>query len=170
MARALEQSVVTACVICSPGACFMRDGTILTALFVLLFSSTARAQEEKGTRYGIALDLKSFPQSTAKEALASVIKAIDDKKVAYLVAQLADPAFVDDRVKRLYGGKFDEQIHDTQRRLDPSTVKQLKRFLKEGKWTITATSAAVQLDEIKDRCVRLVRKDGRWYMEHRFAP
>jgi hypothetical protein len=118
----------------------------------------------------MALDLKSYPQSTAKETLASVIKAIDDKKVAYLVAQLADPAFVDDRVKRIYGGKFEEQVHDTQGRLDPSTVKQLKRFLKEGKWTITPTSAVVQLDDVKDRCVRLVRKDGRWYLEHRFAP
>jgi hypothetical protein len=148
----------------------MHEGTILATLCALLFASLAQAQEGKETRYGIALDAKNYPQSTAKEALASVIKAIDDKKIAYLVAQLADPAFVDERVKRLYGGKFDEQVHDTQGRLDPSTVKQLKRFLKEGKWTITTTSAVVQFDEIKDRCVRLVRKDGRWYLEHRFAP
>jgi hypothetical protein len=148
----------------------MRAGVVLAGLYVFFLASTALAGEGKDTRYGIALDVKSYPQSTAKEALTSVIKAIDDKKIAYLVAQLADPAFVDDRVKRLYGGKFEEQVQDTQGRLDPSTVKQLKRFLKEGKWTITSTSAVVQIDEIKDRCVRLVRKDSRWYMEHRFAP
>jgi hypothetical protein len=143
---------------------------VFAGLCVFFCASLVRAQEAKGSRYGIALDVKSYPQSTAKEALASVIKAIDEKKIAYLVAQLADPAFVDDRVKRLYGGKFEEQVQDTQRRLDPSTVKQLKRILKEGKWTTTSTSAVVQADEVKDRCVRLVKKDGRWYMEHRFAP
>jgi hypothetical protein len=148
----------------------MRSGFVFAGFCVLFFVAMVPAQEGKSSRYGIALDVKSYPQSTAKEALASVIKAIDDKKIAYLTAQLADPAFVDDRVKRLYGGKFDEQVQDTQARLDPSTVKQLKRFLKEGKWTITATSAVVTLEEVKDCCVRLVRKDGRWYLEHRFAP
>jgi hypothetical protein len=148
----------------------MRSGPIGLGLTLLLFASSAQAQEGKTPRYGVVLDVKNYPQSTAKEALASVIKAIDDKRIDYLVARLADPAFVDDRVKRIYGGKFEEQVQDTQGRLDPSTVKQLKRFLKEGKWTITDSSAVAQIDEIKDRCVRLVRKDGTWYLEHRFAP
>ena len=87
-----------------------------------------------GTRYGIAPDLKTYPQATAKETLASVIKAVEDKRVDYVVAQLADPAFVDDRVKRLYGGRFEQQVEDTRARLDPLTIKQLQRFLKDGDW------------------------------------
>ena len=146
----------------------MRVGTALAV--VLAFAVTADAQEGKDTRHGVALDVKTFPQATAKEALSSVIKAIDDKKYSYLVAQLADPPFVDDRVKRLYGGKFEEQVADTRGRLDPSTVKLLKRFLKDGKWTVTKADALVQLDDVKDRCVRLIQRDGRWYLEHRFTP
>jgi hypothetical protein len=142
-------------------------------LFVVLTSSHASVacagDTEKGKRYGIALDSKTFPQGTPKEALASVIAAIEKKKLDYLVAHLADPAFVDDRVKRVYGGSFAEQVQDTQARLDPPTVKQLKRFLEGGKFTIDKTSAVVQL-EGSERCVNLVKKDGRWYLEHRAAP
>jgi hypothetical protein len=145
----------------------MRAGTLLAIVCVLCFTVSALSQEAKGTRYGVALDTKSFPQSTAKEAFASVLKAIDDKKIAYLVAHLADPTFVDDRVKRLYGGKFAEQVDDTSSQLDPSTIKQLKRFLKDGKWAIAKTEAMVTLDDVKDRCVRFVQKAGAWYLEHR---
>jgi hypothetical protein len=148
----------------------MRVGTCLAVFLVFPLGSPANAQEAKTARYGVALDVKTFPQATAKEALASVIKAIDEKKFDYLTAQLADPTFIDDRVKRVYGGKFAEQVQDTQSRLDLPAVKLLKRFLKDGKWTIDKTSAVVQLDDVKDRSVHLVLKDGRWYLQHRFAP
>ncbi len=128
----------------------MRAGTALAALIVMVFAANAVAQDGKGTRYGVEPDAKGFPQATAKEAFASVIKAIDDKKFDYLVAQLADPTFVDDRVKRLYGGKFDEQVQDSRSRFDPAAVKLLKRFLKEGKWTLTKSDAVVQLDDVKE--------------------
>jgi hypothetical protein len=147
----------------------MRAGTLLPAFLAVLLASPLTAQSAKqGTRYGQALDLETFPQKTAKQALASVIKAIDDRKIAYLVAQLADPVFIDDRVKRVYGGNFEEQVQDTRSRLDPLSLKQLKRFQKEGKWTIDKVSAVVQLEDVKDRSVRLVRKGGRWYLEHHF--
>jgi hypothetical protein len=152
----------------------MRFGPFFFCLFVLCLTLLPLGRlpgqaATKGSRYGIAPDQKSYPQSTAREALASVLKAIDDKKMDYLVAQLADPAFVDDRVKRIYGGKFAEQVTDTASRLDSSTVKQLKRFLKEGKWTVDKSQALVQLEDVKDRAVRLIQKDGRWYLEHRSA-
>src|SRR5262245_48305379 len=81
-------------------------------LLVVLAAGAARADEKeaKGARHGVALDLKGFPQGTAKEALASVLKAIDAKRIDYLVAQLADPAFIDARVKKVYGGAFSEQV------------------------------------------------------------
>ena len=148
----------------------MRAGFCLAVLLACHTTSAAGQPSAGGTRYGIAPDSKSFPQSTAKEALASVIKAVDEKKFDYLVAQLADPTFVDDRVKRIYGGKFAEQVQDTRGRLDLPTVKLLKRFLKDGKWTIDSSSARVQLDDVKDKSVCLVQKDGRWHLEHRFAP
>src|SRR5262245_55933096 len=89
--RALEQSFSRA----SRGLCLMR----LACLVLLLVSLPGRAGE--GKRYGVTRDAKSYPQASAKEALASVLKAIRDRKFDYLVAHLADPAFVDDRVKRI---------------------------------------------------------------------
>ncbi len=97
---------------------------VLLGLFVLL-DGGAYGQEKSATRYSIASDLKTYPQGTAKETLASVLKAIESKRVDYLTAQLADPAFVDDRVKRLYGGRFEEQVEDTRGRLDSRTVRAL---------------------------------------------
>ena len=143
----------------------------LLLLFALLPPATLSAQDEKSNkRFGIAFDAKAYPQATAKEALASVLKAIDDKKIDYLVAHLADPTFVDDRVKRLHASKFAEQVADTTARLDPPTVKLLRQFQKDGTWTIDKSSALVQLDEVKDRCVRMVAQDGRWYLSHSFDP
>src|SRR5262249_11807707 len=98
-----------------------------------------------------------------------VLKAADAGKFDYLVAHLADPSFVDDRVKRLYGGKFDEQVQDTRARLDPATVKLLRRFHKDGKWAIDKGKAVVRLDDGPDRQVCLVEKDGRWFLQHSFS-
>jgi hypothetical protein len=121
-------------------------------------------------RFGVALDLKTYPQRTPKEALASVLKAAAAGQFDYLAAQLADPVFVDDRVKRLYGGDFKEQVADTRARLDPRTLKELKRFLAQGKWTTEQTGTIVRLDEVKDRQVKLVKKGARWYLEHPSRP
>jgi hypothetical protein len=137
-------------------------------LLVLALPASLAAQSPK--RYGVAADAKAYPQATAKEALASVLAAVEAKKFDYLVAHLADPAFVDDRVKRLYAGKFDEQVEDTRTRLDPATVQQLGKFLKAGKWAVDKTSAVVQLDGVTDRVVRLVNKDGSWYLSNRSEP
>ena len=138
------------------------------SLLLLLVLPVSLSAQEK--RHGIAADAKTYPQATAKEALASVLKAVEAKKFDYLVAHLAEPSFIDDRVKRIYAGKFEEQVADTRARLDPATVKQLGKFLKDGKWTIDKTSALVQLEDVTDRVVRLVNKDGVWFLSHRFDP
>ena len=138
----------------------------LSLSLVALPNASAQGQDKAAaTRYAIAVDLKMYPQGTAKETLASVLKAIEAKRVDYLTAQLADPAFVDDRVKRLYGGRFAEQVEDTSGRLDSLTVKVLQRFLKDGKWEEDKDRAAVGLKDNKRR-VNFKRIDGRWYMEH----
>ncbi|HZV03470.1 MAG TPA: hypothetical protein VE999_00135 [Gemmataceae bacterium] len=122
-----------------------------------------------GTRYGIAPDLKTYPQATAKQTLESLLKAVESKRVDYVVAHLADPAFVDDRIKRLYGGRFGEQVEDTRTRLDPLTIKKLQRFLKDGSWQEDGDRVTVQL---KDESRRLYfKKDkGRWFVEHTSSP
>ncbi len=123
----------------------------------------------EGTRYAIAPNLKMYPQSTAKEALASVVKAVEANRVDYVVAQLADPSFVDDRVKRLYGGRFAEQVDDAHARLDPSAIKLLQRFLKDGTWREEKNRVVVQLKD-EERRLAFKKEGGRWFMENTTAP
>jgi hypothetical protein len=141
----------------------MRAASVLVLISLAACLPRAGAQE-KDVRHGVALDSKAYPQATPREALASVLKALAARKVDYLVAHLADPSFVDDRVKRVYGGKFAEQVEDTRGRLDPFAVKQLERFAKDGKWDIGKEEATVAVEEIKDRQVKLIRKGGRWFL------
>lgn len=46
-------------------------------------------------RYNVRARVKQFPQGTPKEALKSVLAAVEQNDYAYLVAQLLDPKFVD---------------------------------------------------------------------------
>ena len=143
----------------------------------LLFGLTGAAgllaadgEPKPDARYGIELDLNSYPQDTPKAALASVLKAANAGKFNYLVAQLADPSFIDDRVKRLFGGDFEEQVKDTRARLDPSAVKELHRFLSDGEWKIGEAEAAVRLKDVSDRAVFFRKIEGRWFLEHPSKP
>jgi hypothetical protein len=127
----------------------------------------AIADDAKTIRYGIAPDLVTFPQKTPQETLASVLKAAETKRFDYLDAQLADPAFIDDRVQRLYGGRFADQVEDTRTRLDAPVLLLLRRFLKEGAWQVGKENAVVTLKDVTERTVSFRLVAGRWFMEHR---
>jgi hypothetical protein len=143
----------------------------LAFLAVLLCSSAILGQGgSTTTRYGVPLDRKTYPQSSPKEALRSVLGAIDAGRFDYLLAHLSDPTFVDDRVKRLYGGKFEEQVKDTRNRLDPFLIKQLRKFLDKGEWHISKEEATVVVEDLPDRRVYLIKMDDQWYLLHRFTP
>ncbi len=134
---------------------------------VLTLALLVAADDAKAVRYGIAPDLAAFPQKTPQETLASVLKAAAAQRFDYLAAQLADPAFVDDRVRRLYAGRFEDQVDDTRTRLDSRTLGQLRRFLKEGAWQSASDSASVSLKDVTDRTVSFRLLGSRWFMEHR---
>jgi hypothetical protein len=122
-------------------------------------------------RYGIEADLKAYPQDTPKEALGSVVKAVEDKRIDYLVAQLTDPDFVDRRVKDT-GGDFDGLVREATARLadDPGPVKRLRRLLEDGDWDVKDERASVHVKDAKDRWCYF-RKDGdRWFLENRYKP
>ncbi len=136
--------------------------TVLTLAALL-----AAGGGSNNTRYDIAPDATAFPQNTPKETLGSVLKAAEAKRFDYLAAQLADPAFIDDRVRRLYGGHFAEQVDDTRTRLDAPTLSLLRRFLKEGNWHVDKDTAVVSLKDVTDRTITFRPLNGRWFMEHR---
>jgi hypothetical protein len=129
----------------------------------------AQAQENKlATRYNIAVEIDAFPQKTPEEALASVLKSIQTKRVDYLLAQLSDPAFVDKRVKEVHGGKFEDMVKEATQKLldDPETVTMLRRYAKEGKWEKGDDTASATLKDSKD-VVYFRKLEGRWFMENR---
>jgi hypothetical protein len=144
---------------------------VLLGLIASVSAPGVRAQDKGGRRFGVELDAENFPQKTPKECLASVVRAIDGRQIDYLLAQLADPAFVDQRVKTL-GGDFRELVKETTERLamDPTIVKELRRFAAEGMWEEGDDSATVKLKDVKAHTVFLKKIENRWYFENRQKP
>jgi hypothetical protein len=139
-------------------------------LCVTVIPAAEPTKAEGSNRYGVDVDLKTYPQSTPKETLASVLRAVENKRIDYLVAQLADPAFIDERIKRTFGGKFEEQVNDTRTKLDAPTVKLLERFLKDGDWSGKDSPVTVVLQDVKDRAVTFVKIGDRWYLQNNYKP
>jgi hypothetical protein len=145
-------------------------GPVLIAACV----TTAPAQDKDATpakRYGVVLNIRRYPQATPKETLASVLQAIDDQRIDYLLAHLADPSWVDERVKRL-GGSFEDAVKETRTKLadNAEAVKELRRFLREGEWNAGEANASVTLKDVKDRMVFFRKIENRWYLENRQQP
>ena len=117
----------------------------LAALILMLVGLDAVAGQQAGEsvnkRYGHEIEPAKYPQGSPDVALKSVLQAIDDRRIDYLMAQLADPAFVDKKVaeykNRFQGPEraritlaFDHLVKETARYFqdDPSLVRELRRF------------------------------------------
>src|SRR5438552_14185099 len=148
---------------------------LLVGWMALVGVAGVAAQEPKEApprRYGIEANLRDYPQETAKETLASVLQAVERRRINYLLAHLVDPAFVDKRVKEVYGGDFEELVRETTGKLadNPAALKELQRFLKEGEWEGGDTTASAKLKENKDRQVFFRKIGRRWFLENRQKP
>jgi hypothetical protein len=143
----------------------MRTAAVLLAV---LLAGAAPAKDKRAARYHVEPNLEVYPQDKPKTALESVLRAIDRKRIDYLLAQLADPKFVDERV-RMNGGDFDRFVKETTEHLaeDPTLAKQLRRILKEGEWESGETTASAYLKDNKDKRVYLRKVGDRWYFENR---
>jgi hypothetical protein len=143
----------------------------ITALLVLLACGeigSAQAQKEPPQRrYGVVVDLDKFPQASPKDTLASLVKAIDENRIDYVLAQLADPEFVDRRVQD-YGGRFEEVVREAKGKLvdNPATRNRLKRYSRTGEWQEGESDASVGVKDGTDR-IFFRKIDNRWYMENR---
>lgn len=141
----------------------------LAALLLLVGPLPALADSLPRARHGIPPDPKTFPQAEAKQTLASVLKAAEQKKVDYLLAHLAEPDWVDARVKA-YGGKFQELVAETRDHLTSGILKRLAKFLQEGDWRIEDDTAVVRLKNDRERVVRFRKKEGRWFLLNDYRP
>ena len=158
----------------------MRKAIVLVAV-VFLTGSLAAQPNGLASRYGYDVIENKYPQKSPEDALASVIKAIETKKFDYLMAQLADPIYVDKKIeeyKKLFAGKeesrtllaFDRLTKETAKYFqdDPLLVKELKRFAKEGMWDRTKAAKAVcTLKALPGRQVFMRKIQSRWFLENR---
>ena len=147
---------------------------------VLLLTAGSAAQDATAlkyqSRYNVEYNKVNYPQIEAKAAFKSIVKAINEDRYEYLLAQLVDPTFVDARVAEYKALMFpvetllteDEEI---ARELDPLLKKQ-KIFAKETNEKnrvkvafgrlLTETKKHFSEDPILVRELRLFARDGEW--------
>jgi len=144
---------------------------VVTFLIGVACATAAWARDSKDAepprRYGVPADLETYPQDKPQNTLKSVLLAIDRGRIDYLLAQLADPEWVDDRVRSVHDGKFHDMVKETTDQLshDPDAIKQLRRFLRDGDWKEGDDRASAQLKGVKER-VHFRKVRDRWYFEN----
>jgi hypothetical protein len=152
-------------------------------LLILLPVSFVSAQDTNNLvkRYGFDANLEIYPQKTPQEALRSVCKALDNNRVDYMLAQLADPRYVDEKVASYKSAirqgddkakgilAFDRLVHETAQYFleDPTIIKELRRFAKDAEWKTDAKQAVGTLASIEGRKVYLRKYADRWFLENK---
>src|SRR5262249_19711182 len=149
-------------------------------LALVVLGAASPAQDKKApNRYGFDVNEATYPQKTPADAMNSIARAIDRKKVDYLLAQMADPAYVDYWVER-YKGDFTQAKEEGKRLLafdrlvrettdyflnDPLIVKDLRIFAKDAKWEEKDDIAIGTVESIPARKVFLKKVGDRWFLE-----
>ena len=158
----------------------MRNLVVMAVLLALVSTGSGQTGDKAGTkRYGVEPDIKKYPQGTPKDALGSVLKALGEKEIRYLLAYLAYPEFVDKRVAG-YTQQLSPKLSDAEKKAqgfeklvekttenfqdDPTKIKELQRFLKDGEWEEGAGEVVVKLKNIAARKVFLKKVDDRWVL------
>ena len=163
----------------------MKTRWFVTSLVLAMLCTFASAQDEvkkkEPRRFGFDVDELTFPQKTPAETLKSLAIALDRKRVDYLLAHMADPAYVDYWVER-YKVEFLQGKEEGKRLLaferlaretndyyanDPLIVKDLRAFSKDAKWAEEGDSAIGTLETIPARKVFLRKIAERWFLENK---
>ena len=167
------------------------------AVLICGLGSAALGQEKKPDappRYGVTAELELYPQTSPKQAMITITKAIQRNRMDYLIAHLVDPAFIDAKFVQFYRVKFnrtptDDREHpDREKRTkeafeamlkeigthmadDPKRSIYFDKLLKDG--TIDAaggTKATVTHREVPGMVLTLRQVDGRWYLANENEP
>jgi predicted transcriptional regulator len=100
----------------------MRIPTVLLCLAILPTVSFGQVSDLKvPVRHGVTLNIRSYPQGTPKETLASVIKAIEDSRFDVLVAHLIEEQLIEKRAAE-HGKQLEG---DAEKKLEDLRKKQL---------------------------------------------
>lgn len=136
--------------------------------FLAVSLAAAQKQPENVTRLGMASDYEIYPQSTPKELIASLLKAINRERYDYLVAHLMEPGFIDDRVQRT-NLKLDDIAKEIKSKFQaqPELQKDLIKLLNSGEQTDSGTTVIITHKDVKNQQVYLKKIGDRWYVENR---
>ena len=162
----------------------IRAGLTLLLLALLCVSSTAQEEKEKKKaprRFGFDVDEITFPQQKPEDAMQSIAKALERKKVDYLLAHMVDPLHVDywvDRYKESFtqgseDGKrllaFDRLVRERTEYLqnDPLIARDLRIFAREAKWEVREDLAVGATDKLPARKVFLRKMGERWFLDNK---
>jgi hypothetical protein len=152
-----------------------------TVLFFFASLGVAEGQGKLSKRYGFDVNLDLYPQKTPQETLLSISKAVANQRVDYMLAHLADPRFVDEAVVKYINtmrqgsepakafAAFDQLVRETSHYFleDPTILKELRAFAKDGDWEINDSQAVGSLKTIQGRKVFLRKLEDRWFLENR---
>jgi hypothetical protein len=130
-------------------------------------------------RYKVPVNAAFYPQNTPEKTMASIAKALNENDLSYLMGQLADPKYVDARVKELKlryekGTNeerdlvaFDDLVKEVAKHFndDPTLIRELRYFAKDGKWDPATSSFS--LEDFPSRRVFLKQIGERWFLENR---
>ncbi|MCI0639739.1 MAG: hypothetical protein L0Y72_24100 [Gemmataceae bacterium] len=153
----------------------------LIGVALLTVAGAAQDASKLDSRYGFQSNQAFYSQKTPEDAVLSVVKAVENKRVDYLLAQLAEPQFVDDTMEEYKraipkGGDkaktilaFERFVKETTEYFleDPSLVRELRRFAKEGQWKAEGEKAVGTLKNLQNRKVFLRKVEERWFLENR---
>lgn len=142
---------------------------ISTAILGAILATGLFAQDDKiPDRFGVAANLDFYPQGSPKATLASIMKAIKNERLDYLVAHLMEPAYVDKRMKetRTTLAKMQAEIA-AHLKQDSEFLNDLKAFSLTGEIVENDQTAVIKQKDINDRAIYMKRIGSRWYMENR---
>lgn len=159
----------------------LKRAACLAALaWVLPLAAQEEPAAKLGKRYGYMFEAALYPQQTPQEALQSVVKALDSRKIEYLLAHLADPRFVDERVdeyKALQKGNdqaktilgFERLVRETIQHFqdDPVILKELRQYVKDADWDVQEGIAIGSLKTASPRRVYFRKLDDRWFLQNK---
>lgn len=161
---------------CSPALALLLGG---------LFGLTAWAQpvpvDRLALRYGVQVNPLAYPQATPEEALKSVARALERGQFDYLVAQLADPRLVDERVAEYRDAQaagsdqaktflaFDRLVRATGEHFanDPHLLRELRLLARDAQWETAEAEATGTAKAVPDHKIVLRRVGQRWFLENR---
>jgi hypothetical protein len=157
-------------------------GSMRVAFILALLGTTVLAAQEVDLdkRYGFDVNTEKYAQAKPEDAMKSIITCIQNGQHDYMLAQLADPAFVDRRVAEnmmQFQGKeearrvlaFDLLVKQTADhfRDDPTLLREMKRITEEGEWMVDNDKAMASLPILPGRAVFMKQIKGRWFLENK---